>query len=325
LASFGGEKSALVGKKQKSNSKKKASNSLTFLMINIERHPFKSKTFKKLAMSPSPTLIYLIYLAFMSLTFGAGGLRVCAELLIQLSVSIVLVVSSSTMLLQTLAAASISFPTLLYLAVMSLAFFAGLCEELLPVLIAVPIEMARSIAKFAIWTLRFVRSSTMKLQAIAAASFSLLLLHIDTVGVFLAVQFMSIAGLCVELRSVLASCNRIFLLVCSSTMLMQATAAVSIGVIFPDIDLVCFSLAIIAVGVLQFHGGKFVLVAFKRVSYILSCFVLQVSICMLQNPVIHGVECPPAPESVPEDDSSPPTRPSVCWNPSGNLGYEDGP
>jgi hypothetical protein len=32
---------------------------------------------------------------------------------------------------------------------------------------------------------------------------------------------------------------------------------------------------------------------------------------MLGNPVIHGVECPP---------TSPPTRPSVCWSSSGNLG-----
>jgi hypothetical protein len=101
-------------------------------------------------------------------------------------------------------------PTMIYLAFISLAFFAGLCEELLPVLLA--------------------------------------------------------AGV------------RIFLVVRSSTMLTQATAAVSIGFIFPGIDLVCFLLAIIAVGVLQFHVGKFVLVVSKLISNISSFFVIQVSI-----------------------------------------------
>jgi hypothetical protein len=141
-------------------------------------------------------------------------------------------------------------PTMIYLAFMSLAFFAGLCEELLPVL--------------------------------------------------------------------LAAIVRTFLVVRSSTMLIQATAAVSIGLIFPNIDLVCFFLAILAVGVLQFHVGKFVLVVSKLVSNISLFVVIQVSIMMLGNPVLHGVECPPALE----DDSSPPTRPSVSWNTSGNVGYE---
>ena len=101
----------------------------------------------------------------------------------------------------------------------------------------------------------------------------------------------------------------------SSTMLTQATAAVSIGLICPDMDLVCFFLAIIAVGVLQFHVGKFVLVVSELVSNISSFLVVRSSTMMLGNPVLHGVECPPA---------SPPTsaRPSVCWSSSGNRGYD---
>jgi hypothetical protein len=124
---------------------------ITFSMNNVfERNPFiKSNT---PAMAPSTPLIYLVhlvYLAFMSLAFGAGP-RACAELLIQLavSISIVLVVGiSTTMLLQTASAsasaASISFPALLCLAFTSLVFVAGLCKELLPVMLAVPTSEPR--------------------------------------------------------------------------------------------------------------------------------------------------------------------------------------
>jgi hypothetical protein len=271
---------------------------ITFSMNNVfERNPFiKSNT---LAMAPSTPFVYLVHLAFMSLAFGAG-LRACSEPLIQLAVSIsilmVLVVSISTMmLLQTASAlaASISIPALLCLAFTSLAFFAGLCEESLPVMLAVPIEMTRSIAK----TLLLVRSLTMKLQAAAAGSILFLLPLIDTARMFLAVQFLSTAGLCVGLRSVLlASANRIFRVLCSSMMLtIQATAAA-------DINLVCFFLAIVAGGAPQLHVGEFVPVVSKLVSNTSSSFlVIQVSILMLGNPVIHGIECSPAPE----DDS--------CW------------
>ena len=104
-------------------------------------------------------------------------------------------------------------------------------------------------------------------------------------------------------------------LVRSSTMLIQATAAVAIGSIFPTMDVASFFLAIIAVGVMQFHVGKFVLAVVYYFFSNISLFVLTLQVSVSTSPVIHRVECPPAPAPEPEQDSSPPTGATTMIKP----------
>jgi hypothetical protein len=70
-----------------------------------------------------------------------------------------------------------SSSTMIYLVFMSLAFFAGLCEELLPALLAAIVRI-----------FLVVRSSTKLIQATAAVAIGLIFPTMDVVSFFLLVS-----------------------------------------------------------------------------------------------------------------------------------------